>query len=125
MRQERNSRASQRLVRRAMLLNAMLLAVMAARQSARAQDSALSLPKNITGTVFTPDGRPAAGARVLVRARLWRGPTIDQSSSATQVIAQGTCDDAGRFLLDAFKPSPASWQLAQILVVANGCGLAW
>jgi hypothetical protein len=83
------------------------------------------LVDRIIGEVKTPEGKPAAGARVVIIGTRWVGDNSVYLAYPIEVIAQGTCDQNGAFRLDHFKATSARWQLAQLFVVANGCGLVW
>ena len=84
------------------------------------------LVEQITGSVQGPDGKPAAGARVVVIGTPWQGDnSVWLFGYPIEVIAETTCDQTGAFRLDQFKPTTGRWQLARLFVVADGCGLVW
>jgi hypothetical protein len=80
------------------------------------------LVDRIVGEVKTPDGKPAAGAHVVIIGTPWRG---DYSEYPIEVIAETTCDKSGVFRLAHFKPTSARWQMAQLFAVADGAGIVW
>jgi hypothetical protein len=79
----------------------------------------------IAGTVQTPDGKPAAGAHVVIIGTQWRGDHVTSTAYPIELIALETCDQNGSFRMDHLKPSHGRWQLAQLIVVAKGYGLVW
>jgi hypothetical protein len=83
------------------------------------------LVDRIVGEVKTPEGKPAAGAHVVVIGTPWQGENFVYDVPTIKVIAESICDQNGAFRLEHFKQTPARWQLAQLFVVADGCGLVW
>ena len=91
-----------------------------------ADNDTAKLPKPITGTVHTFDGKPAHGAHVAAIGYAWRGPYLrDGQWPNREFIGSSVCDAEGRFRLESFKPSDVPWQAVQLIVSAPGNALHW
>ena len=117
----------------AIRLAIVLLFVGIFRQSAAGADDTKSdgndsppLVKQISGTVLTTDGKPAADAKVVVLGLPWAGEFFTQDPSFfNEIIAQGQCDQHGRFHLDHLKPTTRSWQQARLIACDKNSALTW
>ena len=82
--------------------------------------------KQIGGVVLLPDGKPAADAIVIVIGLPWQGMyRINKDPFLNDLIAQGSCDDQGRFDLTELKSSAAPWQEVRLVVIKAGYALGW
>ena len=78
----------------------------------------------IAGTVQTPDGKPAAGAHVVIIGTQWRGDHVTSTAYPIELIALETCDQNGSFRMDHLKPSHGRWS-GSTDRCGPGYGLVW
>ena len=94
-----------------------------------AAENSADLPpmaKQISGVVLLPDGKPAAAATVIVIGLPWQGMyRINKDPLLNDLIAQGSCDDQGRFDLTELKTSPTLWQEVRLVVTKAGYAVGW
>lgn len=79
----------------------------------------------VRGSVVGPDGKPAANAQVAVvgiRRRAVRGGDL---ASNSEVLAEGTTGEKGRYQLEFASVSSKTHVDVNIVARADGCGLAW
>ncbi len=81
--------------------------------------------QQITGVVLTPDGKPAAGAKVALMANVYTGTDIATVREQSVIVAQGKTNDDGRFEIRIEKLPDGQIDAVFILAAAEGYGLGW
>jgi beta-lactamase regulating signal transducer with metallopeptidase domain/protocatechuate 3,4-dioxygenase beta subunit len=82
--------------------------------------------KHISGTVLSAEGKPAAGANVVLIGRRRESiRAIDFSTEHPEVLAQAQCDGAGNFKMSVADFSSARFLSAQLLARLPDSGVAW